>query len=105
LQQPRSVRAAAARADQRLPLLDHAGSAAPAPRSRMSPAGMRVELITRRSDIPLDAERWNALVADNEINTVFQTYEWFDSWWQVFGKGRELFFLVVREGDEIVGFA
>ncbi len=71
----------------------------------MSPAGMRVELITRRSDIPLDAERWNALVADNEINTVFQTYEWFDSWWQVFGKGRELFFLVVRAGDEIVGFA
>jgi CelD/BcsL family acetyltransferase involved in cellulose biosynthesis len=71
----------------------------------MSAAGLRVELISRRSDIPLGAEQWNALVAANETNTVFQTYEWFDSWWQVFGKSRELFFLVVREGDEVIGFA
>jgi CelD/BcsL family acetyltransferase involved in cellulose biosynthesis len=70
----------------------------------MSPAALRVELITRRSDIPLDAEQWNALVAANETNTVFQTYEWFDSWWQVFGETRELFFLLLREGDTIIGF-
>jgi CelD/BcsL family acetyltransferase involved in cellulose biosynthesis len=71
----------------------------------MSAAAMRVELVTRRADIPLDAERWNALVAANETNTIFQTYEWFDAWWESFGARRELFFLVVREGDEIVGFA
>jgi CelD/BcsL family acetyltransferase involved in cellulose biosynthesis len=71
----------------------------------MNAAELRVELVTRRSDIPLDAQRWNALVAANETNTIFQTYEWFDAWWQVFGARRQLFFLVLREGDEIVGFA
>jgi CelD/BcsL family acetyltransferase involved in cellulose biosynthesis len=71
----------------------------------MSDSVLRVELVTRRSDIPLDAERWNALVAANETNTIFQTYEWFDAWWQAFGARSQLFFLVVRDGDEIVGFA
>jgi CelD/BcsL family acetyltransferase involved in cellulose biosynthesis len=71
----------------------------------MSEAALRVDLITRRSDVPLDAEQWNALVAANETNTIFQTYEWFDAWWQIMGDGRELFFLVVRDGDAICGFA
>lgn len=71
----------------------------------MTAPALRVELITQRSQIPLDAARWNALVARNETNTVFQTYEWFDAWWQAFGAGRGLFFLVVKAGDEVVGFA
>lgn len=71
----------------------------------MSPPDLRVELITQRSQIPLDAERWNALAAANETNTVFQTYELFDAWWQAFGAGRSLYFLVLRSGAEIVGFA
>ena len=49
---------------------------------------------------------WNALVARNETNyAVFQTYEWFDAWWQSPGRNRRLFFLVVRNGADIVGFA
>jgi CelD/BcsL family acetyltransferase involved in cellulose biosynthesis len=72
----------------------------------MSDQPLRVELVTRRQDIPLDARRWNALVAANETNTIFQTYEWFDAWWLAFGAGRKLYFLVVRSEDgEIVGFA
>jgi CelD/BcsL family acetyltransferase involved in cellulose biosynthesis len=71
----------------------------------MSPAVFRVELVTRRSEIPLDSEQWNALVAANETNTVFQTYEWFDAWWEAMGEGRELFFIVIREGDAVCGFA
>lgn len=71
----------------------------------MSPAVFRVELVTRRSDVPLDAKQWNALAADNETNTVFQTYEWFDAWWEAMGEGRELFFLVIRQGDAVCGFA
>jgi CelD/BcsL family acetyltransferase involved in cellulose biosynthesis len=71
----------------------------------MNPPDLRVELVTRRSQIPLDAERWNALASANETNTVFQTYEWFDAWWQAFGAGRGLYFLVVYSGRDIVGFA
>ena len=65
----------------------------------------RIELVTNRDALPLGADEWNALVAANETNTVFQTYEWFDAWWQCFGASRELFLLVVREGDVIRGFA
>lgn len=71
----------------------------------MTESELRVELVTDRSGIPLNAERWNALVAANETHTIFQTYEWFDAWWHVFGASRRLFFLVVRAGDEIIGFA
>ena len=71
----------------------------------MSEQEFRVELVTRRADVPLDAKQWNALVAVNETNTVFQTYEWFDAWWQNFGAGRQLYFLIVRAGDTISGFA
>jgi CelD/BcsL family acetyltransferase involved in cellulose biosynthesis len=66
---------------------------------------LRVQLVTTRSQIPLSAEQWNLLVDGNETNTVFQTYEWFDSWWQAFGDNHELFFLAVYKGPRIVGFA
>jgi CelD/BcsL family acetyltransferase involved in cellulose biosynthesis len=69
------------------------------------PGELNIELIEDRSAVPLTAEQWNALVARNETNTVFQTYEWFDAWWRTFGDGRRLFLLIVREQGEIVGFA
>lgn len=72
----------------------------------MTAAGdLSVELIEERSAVPLTAEEWNALVARNETNTVFQTYEWFDAWWRTFGRARKLFLLIVRDGDRIIGFA
>jgi CelD/BcsL family acetyltransferase involved in cellulose biosynthesis len=72
----------------------------------MSGAGdLHIELIEDRSAVPLTAEQWNALVARNETNTVFQTYEWFDAWWRTFGPARQLFLLIVRDAGRIVGFA
>ena len=68
-------------------------------------ADFRIELVTRRDEVPLGAEQWNALVAANETNTVFQTREWFDAWWSSFGHGKRLFLLLVRDHDAIVGFA
>jgi CelD/BcsL family acetyltransferase involved in cellulose biosynthesis len=67
--------------------------------------GLRIEAITDRARIPLSRDEWNALCAHNETNTVFQTYEWFDAWWRAFGAQHELFLLLLRRGDRIVGFA
>jgi CelD/BcsL family acetyltransferase involved in cellulose biosynthesis len=67
--------------------------------------GLHIELIRDRSAVPLAAEQWNALVARNETNTVFQTYEWFDAWWRAFGGSQELFMLLVLDGPVIIGFA
>lgn len=66
---------------------------------------LRVRLIEQRAQLPLSAEQWNGLVADSETNTLFQTFEWFDAWWQTFGEAHQLFFLAVYRGDTIVGFA
>lgn len=64
-----------------------------------------VELIQDRAKLPLSREQWNALCAGNETNTVFQTFEWFDAWWNAFGAEHALFFLVLRQAHVIVGFA
>ena len=66
---------------------------------------LTVELVTRSEAIPLTPDQWNALVAANQTNTVFQTWEWFDAWWRTFGGSRRLFLLIVRRGGEIIGFA
>ena len=68
-------------------------------------AAIAVELIEERSQIPLTEAEWNGLVARNETNSVFQTYQWFDAWWRTFGSAHRLFFLLLRQEGQIVGFA
>jgi CelD/BcsL family acetyltransferase involved in cellulose biosynthesis len=66
---------------------------------------MHIKCIVDVSEIPLSGEEWNKLISENETNTLFQTYEWFISWWDVFGYFFDLFFLVVYEGENPIGFA
>ncbi len=65
---------------------------------------MHIEWIDQFQDIPLSPRQWNDLVSKNDTNTIFQTYEWFESWWKVFGKKHQLVFLVAYDLDTIVGF-
>jgi CelD/BcsL family acetyltransferase involved in cellulose biosynthesis len=82
-----------------------AGDDADASRLPFTPlAPIEIELIQQRSQIPLSAGEWNALVAANETNSIFQTSEWFDAWWQTFGGPHELFFLLLRRGPTVIGF-
>lgn len=69
-----------------------------------SGTAIAVELIEDRSQIPLSAAEWNELVARNETNSIFQTYQWFDAWWRTFGEAHQLFFLLLRQEGRIVGF-
>jgi CelD/BcsL family acetyltransferase involved in cellulose biosynthesis len=66
---------------------------------------LEIELIQERSALPLSPGQWNDLVRRNETNSIFQTFEWFDSWWLTFGGQGRLFFLAVRRRQEIIGFA
>nr|WP_298718462.1 GNAT family N-acetyltransferase [uncultured Steroidobacter sp.] len=82
------------------------GARAPAAGSCLaSNARIDIELIERRERIPLTAREWNDLVAGNETNSIFQTYEWFDAWWQTFGADHELFFMLLRREGRVIGFA
>lgn len=56
-------------------------------------------------DIPIDQPTWDGMVQLNQTNTVFQTYEWFNSWWHVYGDLHELIFLMAFDDSELIGFA
>lgn len=66
---------------------------------------MKIRLYEDISTIPLNESTWNDLVSKNETNTIFQTYQWFISWWQSFGIDKNLLFLVAYENKKIVAFA
>jgi CelD/BcsL family acetyltransferase involved in cellulose biosynthesis len=48
---------------------------------------------------------WNTLLAESASDQVSLTWEWLATWWEVFGSDRELYLLVVRDEDRVVGLA
>lgn len=72
----------------------------------MGEAGCTVSVAGSPGEWRALAPCWNRLLSASRADTVFLTWEWLDAWVQTFlAPGRELFVLVVREGDEIVGLA
>lgn len=66
---------------------------------------MHIERVEQFDEIPLNREQWNNMVKYNHTNTIFQTYEWFESWWRSLGRNNQLVFLIAYDFDQIVGFA
>jgi CelD/BcsL family acetyltransferase involved in cellulose biosynthesis len=66
---------------------------------------MHIELIQQIEDLPLDRASWHSMLQDNGTNTVFQTYEWFDSWWKNYGKSHQLVFLLAYQDEQLLAFA
>jgi len=48
---------------------------------------------------------WNGLLVKSETNTIFLTFEWITNWWKYFGQDKELFVLLVKDNEEIMGIA
>lgn len=48
---------------------------------------------------------WNRLVEEAGIDHPFLKHEWVRAWWDSFGKGKTLYILVVRAGEEIIAIA
>jgi CelD/BcsL family acetyltransferase involved in cellulose biosynthesis len=46
------------------------------------------------------ANRWNNILGQSESDSIFLTWEWVFSWWQVYGGGKELCVLVLRDQHE-----
>jgi CelD/BcsL family acetyltransferase involved in cellulose biosynthesis len=56
----------------------------------------------------LDALRgeWSSLLGSSRANTLFLTWEWVSTWWEVYGAGSELHVLTARTDDgRLVGVA
>lgn len=56
-------------------------------------------------NLHVDREMWNTMAAENITNTIFQTYEWFHSWWETFGDEYKLAFVLVEDNNGLRGFA
>src|SRR4030042_606033 len=49
---------------------------------------------------------WNQLLESSYGNTIFLTWEWVYTWWEIFGRGEELFIITVRnEKGKLIGIA
>jgi len=48
---------------------------------------------------------WNRLTDANADLTIFQRFEWLESWWRAFQDGQELYILAIREGETLIGLA
>jgi CelD/BcsL family acetyltransferase involved in cellulose biosynthesis len=59
----------------------------------------------REIDFPDIRDEWLALEKDGHIPTIFQTYDWMETWWKHLGfRGRKLV-LVAYDGNELIGIA
>ncbi|KAA3628676.1 MAG: GNAT family N-acetyltransferase [Proteobacteria bacterium] len=68
-------------------------------------AGLRTHVSRRLPDIPFTPEEWNQLAEGSSTTTVFQTYEWFEGWWNSFGQDGQLLLISVFRDDALLGFA
>jgi CelD/BcsL family acetyltransferase involved in cellulose biosynthesis len=48
---------------------------------------------------------WTQLLSRCSYRNLFLTHEWAGTWWAHFGKGKELWLLLVRDGEELLGIA
>lgn len=48
-------------------------------------------------------QEWNALLNKSKDKTIFLTHEWIVNWWKCFGQDKELFVLIVKNNERIVG--
>ncbi len=60
---------------------------------------MRVIRIEHWDSLVPYAAKWNELAAAGETSTVFQTFEWHESWWRAFSGGHRLLVLLVFDSE------
>lgn len=66
---------------------------------------LHTRVARRLSEIPFTPEEWNRLAESSPTSTVFQTYDWFECWWNSFGRDGDLFLVSVYQEDFLLGFA
>ena len=59
-----------------------------------------VEEITDTVRLKSLANKWNNILSQSESDSIFLTWEWVSNWWQVYGSGKQLRVLVVKDQHE-----
>jgi hypothetical protein len=48
---------------------------------------------------------WDRLLVRSDFKNIFMTFDWLRTWWKIFGDDKELYVLVIRSEDTIIGIA
>jgi len=62
---------------------------------------IRVQLFDDFADPALSRLDWRGLLASGDSDTVFLTWEWQRTWWEVFGRGKLLLVLAEQDGRAV----
>ncbi len=66
---------------------------------------MPISLVSDLSHFAALRERWSALLACAETNTIFQTHQWMTAWMRSYGANAELVVGVLEEDGRLIGVA
>jgi CelD/BcsL family acetyltransferase involved in cellulose biosynthesis len=66
---------------------------------------MNIRLVEQFVTLGRYRDEWNQLLQHSPTNTIFQTFEWLESWWEVFSDSHRLHILLGFEGDTLVAAA
>jgi len=69
------------------------------------PRGLRVETIADTASFLGMRATWNLLAHEAGIHHPFVRHEWVRTWWECFGRGRQLRVLLVKDGPEPIALA
>ena len=67
--------------------------------------GYSVRIITEYQDFLALQFKWTDLLKTSHHNRIFLTHQWFQCWWETFGRGLNLFILAVYDNDKLLGIA
>lgn len=64
---------------------------------------MQFSVLTSSKEFLEIKDRWNSLLAEIQLNNVYLTWDWLFTWWNFYKEGRELFILLAKKDDRLVG--
>jgi CelD/BcsL family acetyltransferase involved in cellulose biosynthesis len=71
----------------------------------LSRAGLEVEIISDANRLNAIGAEWDKLVERAGMESLFVSHAWMHTWWEAFGRGRQLHVSTVRSGGRLVGIA
>jgi len=73
----------------------------------VSSVGLTTKLIGKLEDFRLLKSQWNVLYAECERSTIFSSWDWMFTWWEVYKDQfqRQLYILCIHQHGQLVGIA
>jgi CelD/BcsL family acetyltransferase involved in cellulose biosynthesis len=66
---------------------------------------MQIEIVKDFALFQKIKNEWNEMLVRSNFNVFFLTHEWLSTWWQNYGKGQELFIVLVKDKTRLVAAA